>query len=59
MKKHIYTIFGILTTLLGVVCVYQFFKTNVDWMTIIYCLGSVILLYPAIEKWTQFFKNLL
>jgi hypothetical protein len=25
---------------------------------IVYCLGSVILLEPAIDKWTTFFKNL-
>jgi hypothetical protein len=57
MKKHIYTIFGVLTTLLGVFCTYQFFKTNVDWVSILYCMGAIFLLGPAIDGWTNFYKN--
>jgi hypothetical protein len=59
MKKYLFTFLGLFMTIIGVVCTYLFFKNEFSWMTIIYCLGSVILLGPAIEKWTQFFKNLL
>jgi hypothetical protein len=59
MKKYLFTFLGLFMTIIGVVCTYLFFKNEFSWMTIIYCLGSIILLEPAIEKWTQFFKNIL
>jgi hypothetical protein len=59
MKKYIYTLLGVFMTLIGVGSTYLFFKNDSSWMSIVYCLGSVILLEPAIDKWTTFFKNLL
>ena len=59
MKKYVYIFLGIFMTLIGVASTYLFFKDESSWMSIVYCFGSVILLEPAIEKWTQFFKNLL
>jgi hypothetical protein len=59
MKKYVYILLGVFMTLIGVGCSYLYFKSDTSWMSILYLLGTIIILEPAIDKWTTFFKNLL
>ena len=59
MKKYVHMFLGVFMTLIGVGFTYLFFKNHTSWMSIVYCFGSIILLAPAMDRWTTFFKNLL
>ena len=59
MKKYICIFLGLFVTLIGASCTYLYYKDDTSWMSIIYLLGTIIILEPAIDKWTTFFKNLL
>jgi len=57
MKKYLHTFLGVITTLFGAYCLILFMNESLGWMSILYLLGSIIFLGPAIDAWTQVYKN--
>lgn len=48
---------GVITTLFGAFCLVSFMNETFSWVSILYLLGSVIFLGPAVDSWTQVYKN--
>ena len=57
MKKYLHTFLGVITTLFGAFCLVSFMNETFSWASILYLLGSVIFLGPAVDSWTRVYKN--